>query len=453
MSSALPVSAHYYTGGLAELVSNPSPLTFSFFRYWLCSSRSVGRAMRLLGLPYISTNDSFLEMVQGTLVVHAEAEERSLYSNTLFRYRYQGQSSVQPHMEFSPTRFFSGSAWRNTLHMLAKQVAWIANPRQILSRAESWIQSIGHEGERFNNASVATIEQQIMNHTLPVVIAVGYLAEFYAKTSPKSLAQVDAKQDWFFQSFFTREQVAAGTLSFSEYLQAYGLRSDNDYELSEPRWREEPERIQREIQALKVRRTLHGSFSSAAVPHTASQKSSAWNPVAASQQLRSQAKRALLAHVFQLRQALLREYDQQDLASLTREHVLKKEPEVGTAQHSLGLAQRHSDRVKVGNSAEERGKGMPVSQGTKEGVAHHIQAVTQPVDPNHICIFPNASPSFAQLYPQCQGIIFCSGGMTSHGAIVAREYGIPALIDGGGRHIPEGTRITINGGLGEWKVL
>lgn len=70
-----------------------------------------------------------------------------------------------------------------------------------------------------------------------------------------------------------------------------------------------------------------------------------------------------------------------------------------------------------------------------------------------IGIFPNASPEFAAQYPKCNGMIFLKGGQTSHGAIVAREFEIPAIIDNKISGIEDGTQISINATIGEWTII
>jgi pyruvate,water dikinase len=57
--------------------------------------------------------------------------------------------------------------------------------------------------------------------------------------------------------------------------------------------------------------------------------------------------------------------------------------------------------------------------------------------------------------PLLSGIVTDRGGSLSHSAIVAREYGIPAVVGSrdATRLIPDGARIRVDGTLGEAVVL
>ena len=56
-------------------------------------------------------------------------------------------------------------------------------------------------------------------------------------------------------------------------------------------------------------------------------------------------------------------------------------------------------------------------------------------------------------YKKCSGIIFMKGGSTSHGAIVAREYKIPAIVYNQTDEIPQEMLVEIDGKQGTWKVV
>jgi pyruvate,water dikinase len=64
-----------------------------------------------------------------------------------------------------------------------------------------------------------------------------------------------------------------------------------------------------------------------------------------------------------------------------------------------------------------------------------------------ILVAPLTNPVWTPLFAVAGGIVTEVGGILSHGAIVAREYGIPAVmsVSGATKRIPEGQTITVDG--------
>ncbi|HEY54003.1 MAG TPA: phosphoenolpyruvate synthase [Caldilineae bacterium] len=100
--------------------------------------------------------------------------------------------------------------------------------------------------------------------------------------------------------------------------------------------------------------------------------------------------------------------------------------------------------------------GSPVSPGVVEGVVH---VVFDPHDaqltPGEILICPGTDPSWTPLFLAAGGLVMEVGGMMTHGSVVAREYGIPAVV---GVHqattrLQTGQRIRVNGSTGEITLL
>ncbi len=60
------------------------------------------------------------------------------------------------------------------------------------------------------------------------------------------------------------------------------------------------------------------------------------------------------------------------------------------------------------------------------------------------------TPSWTHLFSQAAGLVTDVGGILSHGSIVAREYGIPAVLGTGNitERIVTGQRITVDGDQG-----
>lgn len=69
-----------------------------------------------------------------------------------------------------------------------------------------------------------------------------------------------------------------------------------------------------------------------------------------------------------------------------------------------------------------------VSKGIVKGIAVNITNIKQIIPDNCIGIFPTAGIKYTTQFLKCIGIIFLNGGITSHGAILAREFNIPAIV-------------------------
>ena len=96
--------------------------------------------------------------------------------------------------------------------------------------------------------------------------------------------------------------------------------------------------------------------------------------------------------------------------------------------------------------------GSPVSPGVVEG---SVRVVLDPrianLLPGEIMVCPGTDPSWTPLFLTAGGLIMEVGGMMTHGAVVAREYGIPAVVgvtDATTRLIT-GQRIQLDGSSGQ----
>ncbi|MCK6521632.1 phosphoenolpyruvate synthase [Myxococcota bacterium] len=95
--------------------------------------------------------------------------------------------------------------------------------------------------------------------------------------------------------------------------------------------------------------------------------------------------------------------------------------------------------------------GVAASGGVVEGVARVI------LDPNtdtlkhgEILVAPFTDPGWTPLFVHAAAVVIDVGGLMTHGSVVAREYGIPAVVsvDGGTRTIKTGDRLLVNGDQG-----
>ena len=97
-------------------------------------------------------------------------------------------------------------------------------------------------------------------------------------------------------------------------------------------------------------------------------------------------------------------------------------------------------------------EGIPVSPGkiTGEVSVIHSPADFDKMKPGTILVCHMTTPAWTQLFAHITGLVTDIGSITAHGAIVAREYGIPAVLGLGDitQRLRSGQRITIDGDMG-----
>lgn len=100
--------------------------------------------------------------------------------------------------------------------------------------------------------------------------------------------------------------------------------------------------------------------------------------------------------------------------------------------------------------------GSPVSPGLVEGTVHVVlDPHNAQLAPGDILVCPGTDPAWTPLFLAAGGLVMEVGGLMTHGSVVAREYGIPAVV---GVHeatqrLQTGQRIRVNGSSGEIVVL
>lgn len=101
--------------------------------------------------------------------------------------------------------------------------------------------------------------------------------------------------------------------------------------------------------------------------------------------------------------------------------------------------------------------GIGCSRGYVEGVARVITSLPDAdrLQQGDILVTYFTDPGWTLKFPLLSGVITESGGMLSHAAVIAREYGIPAVlaVNGATREIRDGERIAIDGHSGRINLL
>lgn len=100
--------------------------------------------------------------------------------------------------------------------------------------------------------------------------------------------------------------------------------------------------------------------------------------------------------------------------------------------------------------------GSPVSAGIYEGLARVVKdPATETLTPGEILVAPFTDPGWTPLFVNAGALVTEVGGLMTHGSVVAREYGIPAVVGvpEATKAIKTGDRLRVNGEAGYVEIL
>jgi rifampicin phosphotransferase len=101
--------------------------------------------------------------------------------------------------------------------------------------------------------------------------------------------------------------------------------------------------------------------------------------------------------------------------------------------------------------------GIPVSSGIIEGRARVIVKMEDANDigEGDILVTTFTDPSWTPLFVSVKGLVTEVGGLMTHGSVIAREYGLPAVVgvENATKLIKDGQRIRVNGTEGYVELL
>jgi len=128
-----------------------------------------------------------------------------------------------------------------------------------------------------------------------------------------------------------------------------------------------------------------------------------------------------------------------------------KPPRVMTSEGEIVIVPLNKENVSAGMII-----GSPVSAGVAEGIARVILRPESAIlREGEILVAPHTDPGWTPLFQSAVAVITEVGGLMTHGAVVAREYGIPAVVgvDDATTLIKDGEKIRVNGDLGYIEIL
>ncbi|HEV7645478.1 MAG TPA: phosphoenolpyruvate synthase [Pyrinomonadaceae bacterium] len=126
-------------------------------------------------------------------------------------------------------------------------------------------------------------------------------------------------------------------------------------------------------------------------------------------------------------------------------------PRVITSEGEIGAGRYKRDHLPAGSIV-----GLAVSSGVIEGRARVILKMEDAdLDDGDILVTAFTDPSWTPLFVSIKGLVTEVGGLMTHGAVIAREYGLPAVVgvENATKLIKDGQRIRVNGTDGYVEIL
>lgn len=299
--------------------------------------------------------------------------------------------------------------------------------------------------------------------------------------------------------------IARGKSDLEEFLHDFGHRAARESDMLNPRWAEDPSWVLEQIQIIRENPAARDPREAAAEIRQQAEREVkerfAWRTplllwlvrkLRAGLAAREIAKSALVAVIFPTRRIVLEiggrlvaagkldspqdalHFSLSDLTcwlrgywegegarELTRDRVSRRElwlaetaPDVITEAPNGKLAVSAHPSPPASESGSWNGIG--VSPGVATATARIIRnpAEAASLQQGEVLIAPSTDPGWTPLFLRTSGIVMETGGFLSHGAIVAREYGIPAVanIPGILNALRDGQPVTIDGSAGRVSV-
>jgi pyruvate,water dikinase len=281
--------------------------------------------------------------------------------------------------------------------------------------------------------------------------------------------------------------LSSGGMPRAEFLEQFGHRGTNEMELAKPRWGEAPQELDKLVRGavahphltavvdpdkIAVEAKLGGPFRDRLVATVARLRTFLG--------LREAGKHYLLLGYAVIRRSLL-ELDRRfalnggiwfltpaDLPELVAGKDLSAQIAAARKRRQTELSLEvppvlfSDDLDAIGRPLPEvpggdKLEGVPLSAGVVEGPALVLTEPTAapPGEGGYVLVCPSTDPAWVPLFVRAKALVMETGGVLSHGAIVAREFGLPAVagLPGVTQQLKTGQVLRVDGGKGTVTVL
>ncbi len=527
---------------LSETLPAPTPLTWDLVRWFMSAAGGYGQMYRLLGHrpQERQPGAGFLELIAGRAYVDPRRAAEFHFGRLPFEYNMDEILRERTALERPPTRFNLD---------LADSLFFFRLPGMLFGMVRgAWqMRAMGRTArERFDNVAVPKLEEFLVSarrmrlsdlsttdllnelqrrrdFVLGDFAGESLLPGFFGGLAherlrhllvqlfgPEEGEQLAGELTTGLENDITVEQsvalfeVAQGRQLLDDFRQRFGHRAVNEMELSQPRWREDRDYLQRMVDRFR------GASQSSPHERHAAQVATRQRAEAALPARLAQAGgsslRERVEHELRQTQALLpyrevgkfqlmRGYEMlrevlvelgrrwdlgRDLFFLKADELPRYESACspspcGSEDWPSLIAQRKlrwksaqklsladvidsrrlddfgRPRPSTAQAGHKRMECRPIASGVARGRARVVFDPRDVTDfgRDDILICPSTDPGWTPLFVNAKGLIVERGGVLSHGAIVARDFGIPAVVlEAATQRIPDGATIELDANQG-----
>jgi len=528
----------WITHNLAETLRFPTPLTWDIVRRFMAGDGGFGRMYRMLGYRPSETicREGFLELIGGRIYADPDRLAQLFWDGMPLTYDLDEVRAAGPAaLDRAPTKFDPNRADTRFLARLPANLLamWRAGrstrrarvdarrrfEEQILPPYLKYVQE-----KRSQDLSGLSDEQvigeleerrrRVLDEFAPESLLPGFFGGLAFDAVQSLLSQLMGERegamwattltgglegDTTFEQDALLHDVARGRATLEEFLGRFGHRCIGEMELSEPRWRENPQYLHQMIGRMKG---ADGRNPSAVHEENVRKRQEAekqlprelarWGGSSLRERLEADLAdaQALLPYRESGKHYLMMGYELLRLAieELSRRWELGRRiyflhldelprftaqrtqltetiahrrvrwqalqrldmPDVIDSEHlhDLGLS-------RVLKGADEM-TATTLAGGVATGPARIVFDPSQAGDlgTDYVLVCPSTDPGWTPLFLHARGLIVERGGVLSHGAIVARDFGIPAVVlPGATRLLKSGDRIRVDGNTGKVVVI
>ena len=522
---------------LAEVLPAPLPMTWGIMKEFMSGAGGLGKAYRSLGF-YPSKrvdNEGVLDLICGRIYVNLNSEAELYFDGFPFAHDFEA-------LKRNPQQAMYAQAQTDIKRSNAS--FWLKLPLHIvrMSRAEIRLRQCRSDFDRLLTEEVfpafqAEVEAEreilyadlsdpevltkfqtwrakTLNNFAPKALTATLLAGFSLQrlevglqkhldeTAAKVLASKLISGLSGNLTVETNEklwQVAPGELTLTDFLKNYGHRAVDEFELAQPRWREDTTYLEQIVASFRQEGT-QAQENGPRFGGRIEQRESAEKELAAileekaslRKQIESEldftrrympfretAKFYLMLGYEQIRRALLeldRRYQLNGGIFYLMPDELKQLIDGETFDEVIPTRKKRrelmlqievpdvifSDALEdigapISTDAAETYTGVGVSAGVATGKARVLLTPVDvhPSDRDYILVCPSTDPAWTPLFLNAAGLVMERGGILSHGAVVAREYGVPAVanIPNATQHIADGQTLQVDGNQGTVSIF